>query len=188
MSEPVVAQKAPFPVEVEAGKTYYWCACGKSAKQPFCDGSHKGSEFAPIAYKAEQDGKVWFCGCKHSAKKPLRRRPQEALSRRTVAERGADRALRSEADQLSVQTVRRERRQQICGIDRSAIIGDHHQMIPARLVAGRHDAVMSTKLLFEAAHGRFAYVFVQMDDDVYECSRHLTLLLSQAHQVLTMTA
>ncbi|WP_298352720.1 CDGSH iron-sulfur domain-containing protein [Rhodoblastus sp.] len=71
MSEPVVAQKAPFPVEVEAGKTYYWCACGKSAKQPFCDGSHKGGEFAPIAYKAEQDGKVWFCGCKHSAKKPL---------------------------------------------------------------------------------------------------------------------
>lgn len=71
MSEPVVAQKAPFPVEVEAGKTYYWCACGKSAKQPFCDGSHKGSEFAPVAYKAEKDGKVWFCGCKHSAKKPL---------------------------------------------------------------------------------------------------------------------
>jgi CDGSH-type Zn-finger protein len=71
MSEPVIAQKAPFPVEVEAGKTYYWCACGKSAKQPFCDGSHKGSEFAPVAYKAEKDGKVWFCGCKHSAKAPL---------------------------------------------------------------------------------------------------------------------
>jgi CDGSH-type Zn-finger protein len=71
MSEPVIAQKAPFPVEVEAGKTYYWCACGKSSKQPFCDGSHKGGEFAPVAYKAEKDEKVWFCGCKHSAKKPL---------------------------------------------------------------------------------------------------------------------
>ncbi|MGO8739414.1 CDGSH iron-sulfur domain-containing protein [Rhodoblastus sp.] len=71
MSEPVIAQKAPFPVEVEAGKTYHWCACGKSAKQPFCDGSHKGSDFAPVAYKAEKDGKVWFCGCKHSAKAPL---------------------------------------------------------------------------------------------------------------------
>ncbi|MCI4678468.1 CDGSH iron-sulfur domain-containing protein [Rhodoblastus acidophilus] len=71
MTEPVVAQKSPFPVEVEEGKTYFWCACGKSAKQPFCDGSHRGSAFAPIAYEAEKAGKVWFCGCKHSEKKPL---------------------------------------------------------------------------------------------------------------------
>lgn len=67
MTDPVIAQKAPFPVEVEAGKTYYWCACGKSAKQPFCDGSHKGTSFAPVAFKAEQTGKAYFCGCKHSA-------------------------------------------------------------------------------------------------------------------------
>jgi CDGSH iron-sulfur domain-containing protein 3 len=71
MSEPVIAQKGPFPVEVEAGKTYFWCACGRSAKQPFCDGSHKGTDFRPIAYKAEQAGEVWFCGCKHSADKPF---------------------------------------------------------------------------------------------------------------------
>jgi CDGSH-type Zn-finger protein len=71
MTEPVIAQKSPFPVEVEEGKTYFWCACGKSAKQPFCDGSHQGSAFAPVAYKAEKTGKVWFCGCKHSEKKPL---------------------------------------------------------------------------------------------------------------------
>ena len=44
MSQPVIAQKSPIPVEVEAGKTYYWCSCGKSAKQPLCDGAHKGSE------------------------------------------------------------------------------------------------------------------------------------------------
>jgi CDGSH iron-sulfur domain-containing protein 3 len=71
MTDPVIAQKAPFPVEVEAGKTYYWCACGKSAKQPFCDGSHKGTSFAPVAFKAEQTGKAYFCGCKHSAKGAL---------------------------------------------------------------------------------------------------------------------
>jgi CDGSH iron-sulfur domain-containing protein 3 len=71
MSEPVIAQKGPFPVELEAGKTYFWCACGKSAKQPFCDGSHKGSDFRPITYKAETSGEVWFCGCKHSADKPF---------------------------------------------------------------------------------------------------------------------
>ena len=66
MAEPVIAQKAPYAVEVEAGKSYWWCACGKSKQQPFCDGSHKGSEFSPVEYKAEQAGKVYFCGCKHS--------------------------------------------------------------------------------------------------------------------------
>ena len=68
---PQIAQKAPYPVEVEAGKSYFWCACGKSAKQPFCDGSHKGSSFAPVKYTAEESKKVFFCGCKHSAKTPL---------------------------------------------------------------------------------------------------------------------
>jgi CDGSH-type Zn-finger protein len=71
MSSPHIAQKAPFPVEVQAGKTYYWCSCGKSANQPFCDGAHKGSEFAPTPYTAEKDGTVYFCGCKHSAKGAL---------------------------------------------------------------------------------------------------------------------
>jgi len=71
MSSPHIAQKAPFPVEVQAGKTYYWCSCGKSANQPFCDGAHKGSEFAPTPYTAEKDGTVYFCGCKHSTKGAL---------------------------------------------------------------------------------------------------------------------
>lgn len=71
MSEPVVAQKAPYPVEVEAGKAYFWCSCGQSSKQPFCDGTHKGSGFVPIKYEAQADGKVFFCGCKISEKKPL---------------------------------------------------------------------------------------------------------------------
>ncbi|HSN23110.1 MAG TPA: CDGSH iron-sulfur domain-containing protein, partial [Methylomicrobium sp.] len=47
-------------------KDYWWCACGKSNKQPFCDGSHQGSGFKPIAYGAEKTGTVYFCGCKHS--------------------------------------------------------------------------------------------------------------------------
>ena len=71
MATPEIAQKAPFAVEVEAGKAYWWCACGKSAKQPFCDGSHKGGPFQPVRYDAEKDGKVWFCGCKQAAKAPL---------------------------------------------------------------------------------------------------------------------
>lgn len=71
MPDPAVPQKAPFPVEVEEGKTYFWCACGRSSKQPFCDGSHKGTDFAPVRYAAERSGRVFFCGCKHSARSPL---------------------------------------------------------------------------------------------------------------------
>ena len=68
---PNIVQKSPFKVEVEAGKTYWWCACGRSAKQPFCDGSHKGSGFSPVEYTAEAAKALAFCGCKHSQTKPL---------------------------------------------------------------------------------------------------------------------
>ena len=63
----VIAQKSPFAIEVEAGKSYWWCSCGKSATQPFCDGSHKGSDFSPVEYKADKSEAVYFCGCKQSA-------------------------------------------------------------------------------------------------------------------------
>ncbi len=71
MSEPVVAQKAPYKVEVEAGKSYFWCACGQSKNQPFCDGSHKGSGFSPLKYEAKDAKAVFFCGCKHTKNQPL---------------------------------------------------------------------------------------------------------------------
>ena len=64
MADPVVAQKAPFGVEVEEGKSYWWCACGLSKEQPFCDGSHKGTGIEPSKYSAEKSGTVYFCGCK----------------------------------------------------------------------------------------------------------------------------
>ncbi|MBY4893190.1 CDGSH iron-sulfur domain-containing protein [Rhodobacteraceae bacterium N5(2021)] len=71
MSAPKIAQTAPYPVEVEAGKSYFWCACGQSANQPFCDGSHKGTEFTPVKYTAEKDGKAFFCGCKATSNTPM---------------------------------------------------------------------------------------------------------------------
>ena len=71
MSSPHVPQTSPIPVLVEAGKTYYWCSCGNSKNQPFCDGAHKGSAFAPVSYKAEANGTVYFCACKHSKKGAL---------------------------------------------------------------------------------------------------------------------
>lgn len=63
---PIIAQKAPYPVELEAGKSYFWCACGQSRKQPFCDGSHKGTSFVPTKITAEASKTAYFCGCKHS--------------------------------------------------------------------------------------------------------------------------
>ena len=71
MPNPEIAQKAPYAAAVEAGKSYWWCSCGKSKKQPFCDGSHKGSTFSPVEYKAAAAGTVYFCGCKHSKAAPL---------------------------------------------------------------------------------------------------------------------
>ncbi len=71
MSKGEVAAKAPMPIEVEAGKDYFWCSCGRSKNQPFCDGSHKGSEFRPVRYTAEKDETKWFCACKQTNGQPF---------------------------------------------------------------------------------------------------------------------
>ena len=71
MTEPVVAQKSPIRTTVEAGKKVMWCACGRSANQPYCDGSHKGTDITPLAYTPEESGDVSFCACKQTANQPL---------------------------------------------------------------------------------------------------------------------
>lgn len=71
MTNPVRASNTPYPVEVEAGKSYWWCACGKSKKQPFCDGSHTGTSFTPLKFDAKESKTVYFCGCKATQKPPL---------------------------------------------------------------------------------------------------------------------
>ena len=67
MTKPTIAKKGPYAVDVEEGKKYFWCACGLSQKQPFCDGSHKSTGFACVPYTAESTKKVYFCGCKNSS-------------------------------------------------------------------------------------------------------------------------
>ena len=68
--EAVVARKGPFGVVVKKDETYWWCACGLSKTQPFCDGSHQGTGFQPVKFVAEEKVMVAFCGCKQSRCKP----------------------------------------------------------------------------------------------------------------------
>ena len=69
--DPVCAQKGPYQVNLEAGKAYFWCTCGRSQKQPYCDGTHKGTSFAPLRFVAEATGTVNLCGCKGTDDKPF---------------------------------------------------------------------------------------------------------------------
>ena len=66
MNNPKVVQNFPYKVTVESEKSYWWCSCGKSSKQPFCDGSHEGTEFLPLKVKLDEEKDVFFCGCKMS--------------------------------------------------------------------------------------------------------------------------
>jgi CDGSH-type Zn-finger protein len=71
MSEPDIAAKEPVKVTLEAGKAYFFCTCGKSANQPFCDGSHKGTDFSPQKFEAEKDGDAFLCQCKRTGNAPF---------------------------------------------------------------------------------------------------------------------
>ncbi|MBM2813869.1 MAG: zinc finger CDGSH-type domain protein [Ignavibacteria bacterium] len=70
MSEPIIAQKSSYKVELEA-KKYFWCACGGSKNQPFCDSKHKTTDIKPIIFEIETPGLYSLCGCKHSENKPF---------------------------------------------------------------------------------------------------------------------
>ena len=69
-SHPIIAQKSPYVVELEAGKSYWWCSCGRSETQPFCDGSHQGTNFQPVEVSVDETKKVGLCGCKHTKNSP----------------------------------------------------------------------------------------------------------------------
>jgi mannose-6-phosphate isomerase-like protein (cupin superfamily) len=70
-TQPKIAQPKPYLIKLQAGRTYLWCSCGRSQRQPFCDGSHKGTAFEPRKYVAASDEEVLFCGCKHTRTAPF---------------------------------------------------------------------------------------------------------------------
>jgi len=69
MGKPVIAAKMPAQVNLGPGK-YFWCACGKSSNQPFCNGSHRGSEFTPVLFQIEEKQEAWLCQCKQTKNPP----------------------------------------------------------------------------------------------------------------------
>jgi CDGSH-type Zn-finger protein len=79
MEAPVIARKGPFPVELDPG-TYWWCACGRSKDQPFCDGSHKGTGFLPVKLEIHEKTRIALCGCKHTHKPPYCDGTHESLT------------------------------------------------------------------------------------------------------------
>ena len=81
----------PIPVEVESGSNYFWCSCGKSKKQPFCDGSHVGTEYSPLKFISEKSEVIYFCGCKSTANAPF---VMEATIKQHLRQRKVKRFLR----------------------------------------------------------------------------------------------
>ena len=71
MTTPTRAGNSPIAVEIEEGKKYAWCACGLSSKQPYCDGSHKGSGMAPIVFTADESKTAYLCACKQTGNGPF---------------------------------------------------------------------------------------------------------------------
>ncbi|MGD9020787.1 MAG: glutamate synthase-related protein [Lysobacterales bacterium] len=88
MTKPIIADNKPRKTELEKGKEYYFCACGRSANQPFCDGSHKGTPFKPLAFTAEEDGDAYLCACKHTRNAPYCDGTHKQFSAEQVGEEG----------------------------------------------------------------------------------------------------
>ena len=71
MTDPMIAAREPVQVTVKAGQSYWWCRCGRSKAQPFCDGSHAGTGIEPMEWVADTDRPVFFCQCKQTARAPF---------------------------------------------------------------------------------------------------------------------
>ena len=71
MDKPIIVDNKPVEITLNANETIYWCRCGKSKSQPFCDGSHEGTSFVPVAFTPEKTEAVFLCLCKHTKTPPF---------------------------------------------------------------------------------------------------------------------
>jgi CDGSH-type Zn-finger protein len=90
MSNPVIADNKPRKVALVESKKYFFCACGCSKDQPFCDGSHKGTSFTPKGFTAEKDGDAWLCQCKHTDNAPFCDGTHKQFTAEQVGNEGPD--------------------------------------------------------------------------------------------------
>lgn len=90
MDKAIVADNKPSVVSLEKDKEYYFCTCGRSKSQPFCDGSHAGTSFTPKAFTADKDGDAYLCACKHSSNLPFCDGTHKQFSDEQVGKEGVD--------------------------------------------------------------------------------------------------
>ncbi len=105
MANPVIAGRKPIKINLEAGSDYYWCACGRSKNQPFCDGSHRGTDFNPHPFKAKETEEAWVCMCKHSSNPPYCDGTHAKLPAEPELEHGADETSREEPTLKRIQQL-----------------------------------------------------------------------------------
>lgn len=105
MSKPVIADRKPMSVSLNQEEEYYWCACGRSKNQPFCDGSHRGTDFTPVAFKAEDTGESWLCMCKHTATPPYCDGTHAKLSPDHEANAAVSAGIKSTSEEPTVEFI-----------------------------------------------------------------------------------
>ena len=93
MINPIISDNKPHKVELSKGEKYFFCFCGRSINQPFCDGSHAGTFFKPKAFTAEKDGDAWLCACKHTGNAPFCDGSHKQFSAEQVGTEGPNKLL-----------------------------------------------------------------------------------------------
>lgn len=105
MTGPVIADNKPIKVTLEAGKNYAWCACGRSKNQPFCDGSHAGTQFRPNSFQADKSGDAYLCRCKHTAEAPFCDGTHKQFTAEQVGQAGPGVSARADGAPVAVATA-----------------------------------------------------------------------------------
>ena len=104
MNNPIISDNKPKKVELKKGEEYYFCACGQSQQQPFCDGSHKGSSFKPQAFKADDNGEAYLCACKHTNNPPFCDGSHKQFSTDMIGKEGPGRKINATELPVAVPT------------------------------------------------------------------------------------